>query len=39
MSWRVPFYRGTCNLIEPKERKLLHIDTRCQFKYEGHSLE
>ena len=32
------FTKGTCNLIEPEERKHLHIETLCKFKYEGHCL-
>ena len=38
VSWKVLFSRGACNLIKPEERKLLHIETLCKFKYEGHCL-
>ena len=30
------FTRGICNLIEPEERKHLHIETLFKFKYEDH---
>ena len=30
------FTRGICNLLEPEERKHLHIETLCKFKYEDH---
>ena len=37
-SWKVPFSTGTCNFIEPKEPKHLHVGTLWKFKYEGHCL-
>ena len=36
--WKVPFSRGTCNLLQREERKLLHIKTLSKFKNEGHCL-